>query len=418
MRKGKILTALIGIITVFRLAGCSAKPAESPKAVTDENFKMVNYWQYNYRSYDENGYYDVLQRDDHKGSNITFADFSSATETYLCNRAECKHNDDTCTSFFGNEYNSIRLFPSYEDDKILCLANYYPESGASFLRLLSFDRNGENRQVVIDFGIDTDTTDGVAISEDMILLTMAHRDGDKDEEVKRSLVLANYKTGEWKSVFDYDAYYTFTSVFNNRAYLIRYEDNYKCIVSAVDLKDGNIADVYEFTVYGAGEWKSPLPPIYVENYLYRLSDDGKDLLKVNLDTGESSALIPDVNNYFDAGNGSCYDVIDNHFRIQTSKLISDNEFEEHRYSVDVATGRVYPRTMEVMYKDGKLPIIYPIAEFGDNLYVVCGVEKRPHIDYDIDNIPYESEWYVTVHGIISKADYYANIPNIKIVEMI
>ena len=134
---------------------------ESPKAVTDENFKMVNYGMNNYRSYDENGYYDVLQRDDYKGSNITFADFSSATETYLCNRAECKHNDDTCTSFFGNEYNSIRLFPSYEDDKILCLANYYPESGACFLRLLSFDRNGENRQVVIDFGIDTDTIDGV-----------------------------------------------------------------------------------------------------------------------------------------------------------------------------------------------------------------------------------------------------------------
>lgn len=297
-----------------------------------------------------------MQRDDYKGCNITFADFSSATETYLCNRAECKHNDDTCTSFFGNEYSSIRLFPSYEDDKILCLANYYPESGASFLRLLSFDRNGENRQVVIDFGIDTDTTDGVAISEDMILLTMVHRDVDKDEEVKRSLVLANYKTGEWKSVFDYDAYYMFMSAFNNRAYLIRYEDNYKCIVSAVDLKDGNIADVYEFTVYGAGEWKSPLPPIYVENYLYRLSDDGKDLLKVNLDTGESSASIPDVNNYFDAANGSCYDVIDNHFRIQTSKLISDNEFEEHWYSVDAATGRVYPRTNGSEFnKDGKIP---------------------------------------------------------------
>ena len=162
-----------------------------------------------------------------------------------------------------------------------------------------------------------------------------------------------------------------------------------------------------------------LPSLFLEKYLYKLNSDGTVFEKVDLDTGECTAFIDNINNYFDTSiTNYFYDVVDKRFRIETLLKVGEDEWEKNWYAIDTVSGQVTPLTIEVMYNGGKIPIVYPVAEFGDNLLVICGVKSHVVTLYGPGNEPYDGEALKEIYGIISKVDYYANIPNIKIVEMI
>ncbi len=420
-KKSKFILIFACFLSLFRFIGCSAKSAEHSKTVTDNNFKQISRGNpaiLRYNSYTDSGYYDIVYRED-GGTNVTFTDFASAKQVYLCNRAECNHNDETCTSYFEPEYNNIRIFPTYDQEKILCLTDYDLGGSAIELRLLSFDKNGENRKELIAFGTDTYTLGHIAVSDNYVLFSMAYLDIDKNE-VKNGLIVANYKTGEWENICDLNFEYSIESVLGGKVYLSKegYENNeYTIHTYVLDLSTGDINETYKYVPYQSKH--TSLPSLFLEKYLYKLNSDGTVFEKVDLDTGECTTFIDNINNYFDTSiYNAFYDVVDRRFRIETSLKVGEDEWDDNWYAIDTVSEQVTPLTIEVMYKDGKIPIVYPVAEFGDNLLVICGVEGRTITMYGPGNEPYEGQYLTTIYGIISKADYYANIPNIKVVEMI
>ena len=274
-------------------------------------------------------------------------------------------------------------------------------------------KNGENRNIVIDFGPETYTLDHIAISDSYVLFSMAYLDIDKNE-VKNGLIVANYKTGEWENICDLNFEYSIESVLGDKVYLSKegYENNeYTIHVYVFDLSTGDINETYKYVPYESKQASMSLPSLFLEKYLYKLNSDGTVFEKVDLDTGECTAFIDNINNYFD-------DVVDKRFRIETLLKVGEDEWEKNWYAIDTVSGQVTPLTIEVMYNGGKIPIVYPVAEFGDNLLVICGVKSHVVTLYGPGNEPYDGEALKEIYGIISKADYYANIPNIKIVEMI
>ncbi len=422
-KKSKFVLIFACFLCLFRFIGCSAKPAEHSKTVTDNNFKQIsrgNPAVLRYNSYNDDGYYNFEYRDK-GGINVLFTDFASAKQVYLCNRAECNHNDDTCTSYFNRQYTNLRIFPTYDQEKILCLADYHPGDGVTELQLISFDKNGENRNIVIDFGPETYTLDHIAISDNYVLFSMAYLDIDKNE-VKNGLIVANYKTGEWENICDLNFEYSIESVLGDKVYLSKegYENNeYTIHVYVFDLSTGDINETYKYVPYESKQASMSLPSLFLEKYLYKLNSDGTVFEKVDLDTGECTAFIDNINNYFDTSiTNYFYDVVDKRFRIETLLKVGEDEWEKNWYAIDTVSGQVTPLTIEVMYNGGKIPIVYPVAEFGDNLLVICGVKSHVVTLYGPGNEPYDGEALKEIYGIISKADYYANIPNIKIVEMI
>ncbi|MEG2192789.1 MAG: hypothetical protein RRX95_05870, partial [Oscillospiraceae bacterium] len=55
---------------------------------------------------ENNLYYEYIEKSDPHNAldstfNIMVVDIESGNRSYLCNRAECKHNDESCASFYS-----------------------------------------------------------------------------------------------------------------------------------------------------------------------------------------------------------------------------------------------------------------------------------------------------------------------------
>ena len=90
-----------------------------------------------------------------------------------------------------------------------------------------------------------------------------------------------------------------------------------------------------------------------------MNSDGTVFEKVDLDTGECTAFIDNINNCFDTSIANYfYDVVDKRFRIETSLKVGDDEWVENWYAIDTVSGQVTPLTIKAMYKEDKLSVFY------------------------------------------------------------
>ena len=82
--------------------------------------------------------------------NITYIDYATQQELFLCNRPECLHNDDTCKSY-------IPLDPGTGVQPSLYLAGntvlliYSGASETSLPRIEAMELDGSNRHIVVEF---------------------------------------------------------------------------------------------------------------------------------------------------------------------------------------------------------------------------------------------------------------------------
>lgn len=96
---------VILLLCCMMLVACQGKQeSHSPisQQVSKEDLVLK---QWKYLSYEgdgnDDGYYRLLRNDDGY-TNILYTDYSTGKEVYLCNKPECHHKDDTCTSYLNN----------------------------------------------------------------------------------------------------------------------------------------------------------------------------------------------------------------------------------------------------------------------------------------------------------------------------
>ena len=91
--------SIAGLLTVSILFGCTAlqQASDTTEDVTT-SLHFVDYTRQGDGNGAGDGYYHLVPRAD-SSNNICFVDYKSRTQVYLCNRPECEHCDDTCTSW-------------------------------------------------------------------------------------------------------------------------------------------------------------------------------------------------------------------------------------------------------------------------------------------------------------------------------
>ena len=70
----------------------------------------------------ESGYYETRARDD-GSANVTYIDYSSQKEIYLCNAPGCAHDNEGCTSWISAE--NAGVFPLISSDHLLLIHRTY-----------------------------------------------------------------------------------------------------------------------------------------------------------------------------------------------------------------------------------------------------------------------------------------------------
>lgn len=97
----------------------------------------------------ESGYYETRARDD-GSANVTYIDYSSQKEIYLCNAPGCAHDNEGCTSWISAE--NAGVFPLISSDHLLLIHRTYggEEGKQSLSRIDAASLDGSNRKTLIE----------------------------------------------------------------------------------------------------------------------------------------------------------------------------------------------------------------------------------------------------------------------------
>lgn len=80
--------------------------------------------------------------------NILFTDLNENQTIYLCNRAECEHIDDSCTSFLNDPNGVITML---SNKSVLLYTDIIEDGTDSYEALFKMDLNGQNRELIYSF---------------------------------------------------------------------------------------------------------------------------------------------------------------------------------------------------------------------------------------------------------------------------
>lgn len=122
--------------------------------------------------------------------NIIYTDYATNETIALCNRAECKHNDNNCTSYIDNSNSLI-----FTDNNYLYLANTGIVGNLQTIepymiaRIIRKDLNGSNDKVIYEFPANTSIIGSFVEDADnnLYFITRRAEKNENDVDYKRYL---------------------------------------------------------------------------------------------------------------------------------------------------------------------------------------------------------------------------------------
>lgn len=145
------------------------------------------------------GYYRMIPRSD-ASNNVTYIDFASQKEIYLCSQPNCTHSDASCVSWFPTAQGLHRAIPV--GDKLLVIhggASYYADllGDDSLPSLDVMELDGGGRQRLCTFSSNCKIAplvqDGIVRDNENLYFCLQTDDA---EETTRTLCAANGHTGQ------------------------------------------------------------------------------------------------------------------------------------------------------------------------------------------------------------------------------
>ncbi len=211
----KILLSFLIILSIG-LVGCTDsddiqnnqnnEDANQQQEDAYDNIKTYN--QYSGIGYGtEDGFYYVdVSRDGTQ--NIKYTDYASATEVYLCNRVECTHIDDSCTSVVTPYGGSVT--PIIHNKKIYLLYSgsdnmkYYERYAEQSLpRVVSKDLNGENNKTIFKLEPNQIIVGNISFSDSTVYcVVLSSVETENGIEIKYTL--EGYSLNDGKEMFYLD----------------------------------------------------------------------------------------------------------------------------------------------------------------------------------------------------------------------
>lgn len=149
---------VIFILCCFLLVACQKQEIKNKKETNSKTTQKENLvlkeWKYLSEEGDGNddGYYRLVHNDDGE-THLLYTDYSTGQEIYLCNKPECKHKDESCTSYvpFGNiselfVYKDHLYFLELTGEVMQLSGNGFASPMKSSPHIYQMDLDGQNRK--------------------------------------------------------------------------------------------------------------------------------------------------------------------------------------------------------------------------------------------------------------------------------
>lgn len=242
MKKRKIIILVSSLIALaITLSGCSIKKDEDKtlsENVVSENLKMISHKLAQNGANTKDGYY-TISTDENGMMNIMYVDYKTKKQIYLCDKSQCEHDNDKCTSFIDMKY-SARENTLLSDGKYLYLVssefnneggistsiNYgigevQQEDEPSSIYRMNLDGSNKKKLASLDSGELLDDkffTDGNYLYGIVMKNTNIKIDGDttytKGDDYQ--LIGISIEDGERKNITDWDNDWTILGVYEDK----------------------------------------------------------------------------------------------------------------------------------------------------------------------------------------------------------
>ena len=209
----KIIIVLLGLM----LVGCQGTQSQTATNQTkkEKGNLILKEWKYLFWHGDtsEKGYY--FLKDEEEKSYISYYDYDSKQEVYLCNKPECQHKDETCTAYLKSGSSMMNQILVYGDHLYMIETmgfgmNALGEREQKGPGIIQMDLDGQNRKELcrLDGGYEFERGDLVFADDELFIpVTKTQNVEVKTNETmqvttEKNLCSINLKTGDITKVFD------------------------------------------------------------------------------------------------------------------------------------------------------------------------------------------------------------------------
>lgn len=347
----------------------------------------------------EKGYYE-LELTGTNVQNILYTDFAARTRVFLCNRPECTHRDESCTSVLtGGGYlfplnGKIGIFqrgatsPELPDDERKC-------------RIYQMNTDGSERKELCSLAPNVTPFSGLATDGKFlyfIAVLVPETDGGKEEY---QLVRVSLQEGTMTTLKTFETNLPYLGAAFDDQLLLEYSTE----------KDGSY--VYQCSVYSLTTnketffFESPVQGFVRENKVYVIDPQEKKVQQVSADgttrEWEIDLEIPE-NAYIDNGGEE----------FVPSGYVAFTVFVDGagpRYLLNTQTGELTQSTLNYKWYDGSERPIYVLTQMGDRLLVINQSELA-NMEYLEENGELSARESIrSTYAFLSVEDYLTNTPN-------
>ena len=335
------------------------------------------------------------------GGNIIYTDYSTKTTVYLCNRPECRHNDETCPSWFdllGGD-----LFLDAKGEHLFC-AGWVNSEQEQTQVIWKMDANGENREKLYTCAPNESLVDMV-ISDGTSLYFVTGVAGKEIGKINKTLKQIDIQTGKTEDLMSYQDMEWLVGAFENELLILSSDGkSYRYDAYSPETKTARTLFVYDINAISQPSGDS----IYL---LEPITDGTAEVLQYNMKTGEKVSLCQEVP-YFGSDTTRIENIVDGRIVIHASDTRENDpeKIKHYHYAVDCKTGEM--TDLPLTYTMGEMTDFVPIVAGADEFFVVIsGTETVKSIMTGTDGTPYEAEGTIFIYSLISKSDYWNGQPN-------
>lgn len=341
--------------------------------------------------------------------NILYIDFATRQQIFLCNRVECKHNQESCTSYLPiGEEQSVPLL-SISQNGILLTRTAAGKDTLPSISIMDFD--GANKHELLTLNSNEMISGKLFEDENFCYFERYTIDKEKLAQTQ-SLVRANWKTGEMETLYTYaenEASHLMLDAYNNSIVLdTLFTDGEKegRGFSFLDIdKIGTTTPAISAPFYF---YTFENESAFFENgFIYSLHYADKTIHCINSETNEKSILDCGSIDFANASETYLFSGFDKWLRL---KVLSDNEqggTNTRQYLINIETNEIIESTLQDGYLKKPLSIE---ADYGDFLCVISDFSSMEYISSFNGESQVQTAWQ-EVYSLIKKEDYLNNIPN-------
>ncbi|MEG1781911.1 MAG: hypothetical protein RR253_01540 [Oscillospiraceae bacterium] len=365
---------------------------------------------------ENNLYYEYIEKSDPHNAldstfNIMVVDIESGNRSYLCNRAECKHNDESCASFY-----SVRPEYLFYNDEFLFVGGWYKPNGEnSVVQIYMSDLNGDNRRLCYQPLPEEAILGSFVLGKDYMFFDENVMITEKPLTVKKKLKKLNIRTGESEFIYDFKGNEQIIGAYGDIIYINAYAGSslssvisQKSTIFSIDM-NGNVLEKNIL------EWKGEETQFRnFGKYFVEFKKEPGSLVVTNLETKERVEYTEGLSEITKEGF-SLHFVDEDVIRFGAK----DDETERFLkpYSLNRKTKEVSSVTWRREGKDAGYMGVDILAQNADKFLVVYAMgttstmvdSVRPQISTEPELVEKQYMMYAT----ISKEDYINDNRNLK-----